>query len=130
MLIFFPRLADIVVLDLASARSLYSCELPEVRFRGSRGKDNQYLFKVGVVNCIMNIKYAAFLLYLTGTFTLRWRCANLMRFITLQVALFFSNGILYRHAPVCILFVYRYTSIIASFSHIVLANVEQRVRLV
>ena len=38
---------------------------------------------------------------------LRWRCAELMRFITLQVALFSSNGILYRRAPVCILFVYR-----------------------
>ena len=61
---------------------------------------------------------------------LRWRCANLMRFITLQVALFSSNGIMYRHAPVCILLVYRYTSIIASFSHEVLANVEQRARLV
>ena len=44
---------------------------------------------------------------------LRWRCANLMRFITLQVALFSSNGILYRRAPVCIVFVYRYTSILA-----------------
>ena len=60
--------------------------------------------------------------------TLRWRCANLMRFITLQVALFSSNAILYRRAPVCIVFVYRYTSIIASFSHEVLANVEQRAR--
>ena len=60
--------------------------------------------------------------------TLRWRCANLMRFITLQVALFSSNAILYRRAPVCIVFVYRYTSIIASFSHEVLANVEQLAR--
>ena len=51
-----------------------------------------------------------------------------MRFITLQVALFSSNGILYRRAPVRIVFVYRYTSIIASFSHEVLANVEQRAR--
>ena len=61
-----------------------------------------------------------------GSLPLRWRCANLMRFITLQVALFSSNSILYRRAPVCIVFVYRYTSIIASFSHEVLANVEQR----
>ena len=51
-----------------------------------------------------------------------------MRFITIQVALLSSNGILYRHAPVCIEFVYRYTSILASFSHEVLANVEQRAR--
>ena len=62
------------------------------------------------------------------SYYLRWRCANLMRFITLQVALFSSNAILYRRAPVCIVFVYRYTSIIASFSHEVLANVEQRAR--
>ena len=54
-------------------------------------------------------KIAVFLKILASASVLglRWRCTNLMRFITLQVALFSSNGILYRRAPVCILFVYR-----------------------
>ena len=65
MLIFFPRLADIVVLDLASARRLYSYERSD--FAGRAGKITNIHSRVGVVNCIMNIKYAAFLLYLTGT---------------------------------------------------------------
>ena len=87
-----------------------------------------------VVSCLVvqffNFQSALYLISDMRRYTtaLRWRCANLMRFITLQVALFSSNSILYRRAPVCIVFVYRYTSIIASFSHEVLANVEQRAR--
>ena len=39
--------------------------------------------------------------------SLRWRCGNVMRFLTLEVALFFSNGICAGMLQYAFCFVYR-----------------------
>ena len=80
-----------------------------------KGHHFNCIIKINVYQCII-IQFQLTLhstahglptFYLILDNILRWRCADLMRFMTLQVALFFSNGICAGVLQYAFCFVYR-----------------------